>query len=93
MKYFKPAEPFDHGAVFMTSTSVHETLLMMTKESRINISNVWVGRCLKKLGYIRQRYNNVYGYWVRPINQTPYTNYTNDGQQSGTDDYYEPPPF
>jgi hypothetical protein len=79
-KYFEPAKEGEYRAVFLTSTSIHERLLLLTKESRIKISSVWIGRSLSRLGYTRVRKNNIYGYWVRPINQDVYTSYNNDGE-------------
>lgn len=79
-KYFEPARENEHRSVFLTSTSINERLLLLTKESRIKISSVWVGRALSRLGYVRVRKNNVFGYWLRPINQDAYTSYSNDGE-------------
>lgn len=79
-KFFRPGNKSESNAIFMTSTSIHEKLLILTKESRVPISNVWVGRSLSRLGYIKSRHNNIYGYWVIPLNQNPYEHYKSDGE-------------
>lgn len=95
-RYFDKANTQAPGAHFLTSTSIHERLLLLTKESRIAISNVWIGRALSRLGFIRCRHKNVYGYWVYPKNHPPYLNFNDDAtpttlQQSNDIDDYEPP--
>jgi hypothetical protein len=84
-RYFEPAIPKDPGSVFLTSTSIHEHLLLCTKESRLNINNVWLGRALNKLGYTKARHKNVSGYWVKEINRSSWDNYRNDGHYTDTE--------
>lgn len=81
-RYFKPSKELAPMAVFLTSTSITEKLLLLTKDSRIPISNVWVGRALSRLGYTKSRYNGINGYWVVPINQDPYRTYKSDGEDN-----------
>jgi len=73
MRYFQPAVAGDPGSIFLTGTSIQEQLLALTKESRIGISTIWVGRALTRLGYERVRENRKWGYWVHPINRQPYS--------------------
>lgn len=87
-RYFKPAKPHESLAIFLTSTSIHERLLIYTKESKILINNVSVGRALSKLGYERSRHSNIYGYWVIPLTSVGFPTISNDGN---IEESYEPP--
>lgn len=79
-KYFRPAEIRQVGSVFMTSTSITQTLSEITQTSRIRISNVNVGRALSKLKFARVRFNNMNGYWVKYTEAMPAFNTgINDG--------------
>lgn len=90
-RFFKPADSKTKLGVFLTSTSIHEKLLILTKESRVPISNVWVGRSLSRLGFTRCRHNNIYGYWVLPINQNQYEPYISDGDNQESISKFEIP--
>jgi hypothetical protein len=79
-KYFRKGSPSDPLAQFMTCTTINERLLLLTKESRIKISNIVLGKALNKMNFFRTRKNNVFGYWVIPINQDPYMPYQDDGK-------------
>ena len=80
-RYFEPAEPDQDGSVFLTVTSIHERLLNFTKDSRIAISRVWIGRCLIRLDYKRVKNGKLYGYWVKPKNHPVFTTLPNDNQE------------
>ena len=88
-RYFAPSDHRYATAVFLTSTSIHERLLILTKESRISISNVWVGRALTKLGFHKMRHNGTYGYWVNPINHPTYSNFHKDDMTGYMDELNE----
>jgi hypothetical protein len=77
-RYFDAAAADVPGALFLTSTSIHEKLLIMTKESRITVSSIWIGRALSKLKFQRVREKGVFGYWVVPKNQGLYSNVSQD---------------
>ena len=64
-KYFIPVDAKEVGAVFMTSTSIMQTLSEITQASRIRISAVNIGRALGKLKFTRTRFKNISGYWVK----------------------------
>lgn len=85
-KYFEPSTENDPSSVFMTCTSIHEHLLIMTKESRIQISNIWVGRALSKHNFVKMRRNNVNGYYVKPLNLPAYMNVQGDGRPAIPDE-------
>ena len=64
-KYFIPAEEKEVGSVFMTSTSITQTISEITQGSRMRINSVNVGRALSRLKFIRTKFKNVAGYWVK----------------------------
>ncbi len=73
LRYFEPSHETVPDAIFLTSTSIQEDLLILTKESRIAINAIWVGRALARLKFVRERFDRKWGYWVRPINRTAYS--------------------
>ena len=64
-KYFIPVEEKEVGAVFMTSTSIMQTISELTQGSRMRISAVNVGKALTKLKFVRTKFKNIAGYWVK----------------------------
>lgn len=71
-RYFQPASKDTQNSVFLTATSIHERISSLTKESRIHLNFVSLGKSLPRLGFKRIRYRGVYGYWCIAINQTPF---------------------
>ena len=84
-KYFKPCISTDLNAEFLTSTSILQRLLILTKDSRIGITSVWLGRALTRLGFVRLRKGNQYGYFIRMINLPPYTDFGSDDSPTTKD--------
>jgi len=81
LKYFEPSNEKEFGSQFMTSTSILEKLLIYTRDVRMPINNVWVGRALSKHGFERVRKNGAYGYFVTLRSRTdgaPTINNDND---------------
>lgn len=64
LKYFQPCKETDFGSQFMTSTSILEKLMLYTRDVRLPITNIWLGRALAKHGFERLRRYNCYGYYV-----------------------------
>ena len=85
-KYFEPAmttkEP---GVQFLTSTTILERLLILTKESRMQVNSVWLGRAMNRLGYKRVRKGNTYGYYVIEKNRPAYSSFGNDDTPDNLD--------
>lgn len=90
MRYFRNSDDRDPYAQFMTTTSITERLLQLTKDSRIGITPVWVGRSLSRLGYPRVRKDNVYGFYVVPINQNQFNTYNSSGPSSEPYEFIAP---
>lgn len=80
-RYFEIGEPTEPTSVFLTITSIHERLLTFTKDSRLNISRVWLGRAMSRLGFNRVRNGKLFGYWVKPKNHPVFTTLPNDNQE------------
>jgi hypothetical protein len=79
-KYFTPAEEKEVGSVFMTSTSITQSISELTQTSRMRISSVNVGRALGRLKFVRTKFKNVAGYWVKNKAAMPaYYGGINDG--------------
>tara|TARA_R110000868_G_scaffold153065_2_gene378385 strand:- start:1889 stop:4297 length:2409 start_codon:yes stop_codon:yes gene_type:complete len=68
-KYFENADKDALGCRFMTTTSILQTLSSLTKDSRVTIHAVSLGKALSRLDFKKVRTNNMYGYYVIPLNE------------------------